>query len=99
MNSTEELLLYSFKKQPIGNTDHFTWFITDIGVVALFKEAENYEIYNSNVEIEANNIALDITKEEKEYLQINEKDFSYSTLSLNKIIRFRMMARDYMMSL
>ena len=49
--------------------------------------------------MEANNIALDITKEEKEYLQINEKDFSYSTLSLNKIIRFRMMARDYMMSL
>ena len=45
----------------------------DIWVVALFKEPENYEIYNSNVEIEANNIALDITKEEKENLQINDK--------------------------
>ncbi len=73
MNSTEEFLLDSFKENPIGNTDHFTWFITDIGVVALFKEAENDEIYNSNVEIEANNIALDITKEEKEYIQINDK--------------------------
>ena len=73
MNSTEEFLLDSFKGTPIGNTDHFTWFITDIGVVALFKEAENYEIYNSNVAKEANNIALDITKEEKEYIQINDK--------------------------
>ena len=73
MNSTEEFLLDSFKEKPIGNTDHFTWFITDIGVVALFKEAGNYEIYNSNVEKEANNIALDITKEEKEYIQINDK--------------------------
>ena len=73
MNSTEEFLLDSFKENPIGNTDHFAWFITDIGVVALFKEAENYEIYNSNVEKEANNIALDITKEEKEYIQINDK--------------------------
>ncbi len=73
MNSTEEFLLDFFKEEPIGNTDHFTWFITDIGVVALFKEAENYEIYNSNVEKEANNIALDITKEEKDYIQINDK--------------------------
>ena len=73
MNSTEEFLLDSFKEKPIGNTDHFTWFITDIGVVALFKEGENDEIYNKNVEIEANNMALDITKEEKEYLKINDK--------------------------
>ncbi len=65
--------LILFKENPIGNTDHFTWFITDIGVVAVFKESENYEIYNSNVEKEANNIALDITKEEKEYIQINDK--------------------------
>ena len=49
MNSTKEFLLDSFKQNPIGNTDHFTWFITDIGVVALFKEAEHHEIYNSNV--------------------------------------------------
>ena len=52
MNSTEEFLLDSFKENPIGNTDHFTWFITDIGVVALFKGAENYKIYNSNFEID-----------------------------------------------
>lgn len=37
MNSTEEFLLDSFKEKTIGNSVHFTWFITDIGVVALFK--------------------------------------------------------------
>ena len=73
MNSTEEFLLDFLKEEPIGNTINFKWFITDIGVVALFKEGKMYEIYNSNVEIEANNIALDITKEEKEYIQINDK--------------------------
>jgi len=34
---------------------------------------QNYEIYSSNVEFEANKIGLDITKEEKEYLKIKEK--------------------------
>ncbi len=44
--------------------------ITDIGIVALFEREENFETYCSNVEIEANKIALDITKEEKEFLII-----------------------------
>ena len=57
----------------MGETYHFIWFITDIGIVALFKRKENFETYSSNVEIEANKIALDITKEEKEYLKIKEK--------------------------
>ena len=73
MNSTSELIIVSLKEDPIGETDHFIWFITDIGIAALFKREQNYEIYNSNVEIEANKIGLDITKEEKEYLKIKEK--------------------------
>ena len=73
MDSTRELIIDSIKEEPIGETDHFIWFITDIGIVALFKNDENFETYNSNVEIEANKIALDITKEEKEYLKIREK--------------------------
>ena len=73
MNSTYDLIIDSLKEEPIGETDHFIWFITDIGIVALFKKELNFEIYNSSVEIEANIIALDITKEEKEYLQIKEK--------------------------
>ena len=73
MDSTCDLINDSLKEEPIGETDLFIWFITDIGIVALFKREENYETYNSNVEIEANMLALDITKEEKEYHKIKEK--------------------------
>ena len=74
MDSTCDLIINSLKEEPIGETDHFIWFITDIGIVALFKRKENFETYSSNVEIEANKIALDITKEEKEYLKIKERE-------------------------
>ena len=70
MDSTSYLIIDSLKEEPIGETDYFIWFITDIGIVALFKKNENFETYSSNVEIEANKIALDITKEEKEYFKI-----------------------------
>ena len=73
MDSTSDFIIYSLKEEPIGETDHFIWFITDIGIVALFKREENFETYSSNVEIEANKIAIDITKEEKEYLKIEER--------------------------
>ena len=73
MDSTSDLIIDSLKGEPIGETDHFIWFITDIGIVALFKKDENFEIYSSNVEIEANKIALDISKEEKDYLKIRER--------------------------
>ena len=73
MDSTSDLIIDSLKEEPIGETDHFIWFITDIGIVALFKRDENFETFNSNVETEANKIALDISKEEKEYLKIEER--------------------------
>ena len=73
MDSTSDLIIDSLKEEPIGETDHFIWFITDIGIVALFKKEENFETYSSKVEIEANNIALDISKEEKDYLIIKER--------------------------
>ena len=73
MDSISDLIIDSLKDEPIGETDHFIWFITDIGIAALFKREENYETFNSNVEIEANKIGLDITKEEKEFLKIKEK--------------------------
>ena len=73
MDSTSNLIIDSLKEEPIGETDHFIWFITDIGIAALFKREQNYEIYSSNVEIEANKIGLDITKDVKEYLKIKVK--------------------------
>ena len=73
MNSTHDFILDSLKDEPIGETVHFVWYITDIGIVALFKENKNFEIYNLNVEKEAKNISLDVSKEEKEYCEINDK--------------------------
>ena len=73
MDSASDLIIDSLKEGPIGETDHFIWYITDIGIVALFKREVNFETYISNFEIEANKIGLDITKEEKEYLKIKEK--------------------------
>ena len=73
MDSTCDLIIDSLKEDPIGETDHFIWFITDIGIVALFKKNENFETYSSIVELEANKIALDISKEEKDYFKIKER--------------------------
>jgi len=73
MNPIHNVVIDSLKESPIGETKHFVWFITDIGIVALFKNFENHERYNSIVEAEANEIALDITKEEKNYFEIKEK--------------------------
>ena len=73
MNSTDDFILDSLKDEPIGETIHFVWYITDIGIAALFKENKNLKIYNLNVEQEAKNISLDISKEEKEYCEIEDK--------------------------
>ena len=73
MNSTQEFIFDSLKETPIGETDHFVWFITDIGIASLFKKNENLNIYNKYVYKEANFISLDITKEEKEYCEIEDK--------------------------
>ena len=73
MNSTHGFIIDSLKDQPIGETSHFIWFITDVGIAALFKGNKNFKIYNLNVEKEAKNISLDISKEEKEYCEIEDK--------------------------
>ena len=73
MNTTHDFILDSLKDEPIGETIHFVWYITDIGIAALFKENKNLKIYNLNVEKEAKNISLDISKEEKEYCEIEDK--------------------------
>ena len=75
MNSTHDFILDSLKELPLGETENFIWFITDIGIVALFKQNSDYEYYNSKVDIEANKVALDLTKEEKEYFDLKEKKF------------------------
>ena len=73
MNSTHDYLIDSLKDDPIGETMHFVWFITDIGIAALFKGNEILKTYSLNVGKEAKDISLDISKEEKEYFEIEDK--------------------------
>ena len=73
MNSSHGLLLDSLKEEPIGETVHFVWYITDIGIAALFKGNETVKTYSLNVGKEAKNISLYISKEEKEYFEIKDK--------------------------
>ena len=73
MNSTHGFLLDSLKEVPIGVTVHFVWYITDIGIAALFKGNEILKTYSVNVKKEAKDISLDISKEEKEYCEIEDK--------------------------
>ena len=73
MNSTHGFLLDSLKEESIGETFHFVWYITDIGIAALFKGNEILKTYSLNVEKEAKNLSLDISKEEKEYCEIEDK--------------------------
>ena len=73
MNSTHAFILDSIKNHPIGETGHFVWFITDIGIAALFKGNKDYKIYNLNVDKEAKNISLDISKEVNEFCEIEDK--------------------------
>ena len=49
MDSTSDLIIDSLNEEPIGETNYFIWFITDIGIVALFKKNENFETYSSYV--------------------------------------------------
>ena len=73
MNSTHGFLLDSLKEEPIGETFHFVWYITDIGIAALFKGNEILKTYSLYVEKEAKKLSLDISKEEKEYCEIEDK--------------------------
>ena len=73
MNSIHGFILDSLKEQPLGETRNFVWFITDIGIAALFKGSENFNIYSLNVEKEAKKISLDISKEEREFCEIEDK--------------------------
>ena len=71
MDYSEIIIKNSIKNQPIGETENFIWFICDIGIFALFKSNKN----NPELKIlsEALSIALDLSKEEREFHIIENK--------------------------
>ncbi len=70
MNISEDILSEALKEIPIGETDNFVWFITDIGILALGKDEKKINIFP---EKEALEIDLDLSKEEKECYVLNKK--------------------------
>ena len=71
MDASELIIKNSIKNQPIGETNTFIWFISDIGIFGMFKS--NINIPEVNILNEALSISLDLSKEEKEIYFIEGK--------------------------
>ena len=71
MDASEFIIKNSIKNQPIGETKNLIWFICGIGIFGIFKS--NINIPVSKILNEALSIALDLSKEEKEFYLIEGK--------------------------
>ena len=71
MDSAKLIIKNSIKNQPIGESENFIWFISEIGIVALSKSNKN--IPELKIFSEAQGIALDLSKEEREFHLIEGK--------------------------
>ena len=64
MEASELIIKNSINNKPIGETNNLIWFISDIGIFAIFKRDIN--IPETKILNEALSISLDLSKEEKE---------------------------------
>ena len=71
MDASESIIKNSIKNKPIGETNNLIWFISDIGIFAIFKR--NINIPEIKILNEALSISLDLSKEEKEFYFIEGK--------------------------
>ena len=71
MEVSELIIKNSIKNEPIGETNNLIWFICDIGVFAIFKS--NINIPEVKIFGEGLSLALDLSKEEKEFYLIEGK--------------------------
>ena len=71
MEASELIIKNSIKDKPIGETNNLIWFISDIGIFAIFKS--NINIPEIKILNEALSISLDLSKEEKEVYFIEGK--------------------------
>ena len=71
MEASELIIKNSIKNKPIGETNNLIWFISDIGIFAIFKS--NINIPETKILKEALSISLDLSKEEKEIYFIEGK--------------------------
>ena len=72
MNPLHSLIRESLNQKPIGQSKNFKWFITEIGIAALMKR-QNNKISSLDPIKEAIELDLDLSKEEKEFIKLDEK--------------------------
>ena len=72
MDPIHSLIRESLNDKPIGQSKNFEWFITEIGIAALMKS--QYKKLSSLDPIEeALELDLDLSKEEKQFIKLDEK--------------------------
>ena len=72
MDPLHSLIRESLNNKPIGQSKNFEWFITEIGIVALVK-VQNKRISSLDPIKEAIELDLDLSKEEKQLIKLDEK--------------------------
>ena len=72
MDPLHSLIRESLNQRPFGQSKNFEWFITEIGIAALMK-GQNKNISSFDPIKEAIELDLDLSKEEKQLIMLDEK--------------------------
>ena len=72
MDPLHSLIRESLNQRPLGQSKNFEWFITEIGIAALMK-GHGKNISSFDPVKEAIELDLDLSKEEKQLIKIDEK--------------------------
>ena len=72
MDSLHSLIKESLNQEPIGQSKNFVWFITEIGIAAIMNKQAK-AITNLDPVKEAIELDLDLSKEEKQLIKLDEK--------------------------
>ena len=72
MDPLHSLIRESLNQRPLGQSKNFEWFITEIGIAALMKR-QNKNISSVDPIKEAIELDLDLSKEEKQLIKLDEK--------------------------
>ena len=72
MDPLHSLIRESLNQKPIGQSKYFDWFITEIGIAAI-TNGQNKNISSFDPIKEAIELDLDLSKEEKQLIKLDEK--------------------------
>ena len=72
MDPLHSLIRESLNQKPIGESKNFEWFITEIGIAALMKRQNDNISFFDPIK-EAIELDLDLSKEEKQLIKLDEK--------------------------